>query len=164
MSLADETELADQITTSLGALKEVIEGDDVDFAAETTIKELGLDLPFDGDPPRLEYWIIQRGKRHALDIMRINAAYKFKYKQINLNQRFEHLDKVVNKMDEKFEEALENDPALAGIIPSLTELLGPRAVGGDYLPSGFVYDDYGNDVTAIVFNELFPDAETRGVD
>ena len=163
MSFDTNEDLADLISTSLSSLKSVVDVDELEFAADTAIRELSMVLPFNGTPSRLEYWAIERGKRHALDIVRITSAYKFKYKQINLQQRFEQIDRIIKSIDAAFEKALHTDPALVDVLPSLMDVVGPRAVGGDYLPSGYIYDDYGNDVTSQVHNALFPDASVRGL-
>ncbi len=163
MAFEDSGELADFIYISLSSLKDIVDTDELEFAADTAIRELSIELPFDGTPSRLEYWCIERGKRHALDIVRINSAYKFKYKQINLQQRFEQIDKMIARIDDLFEKALQTDTALVDVMPSTFDLIGPQAIGGDYIPSGFIYDSFGNDVTKEIYMAMFPNVDIRSI-
>src|SRR6056297_1679867 len=100
MSVSSTTEFSQYIELALRGLTNKLGPEYLDFAGEQALNELGWSLPISDQVK--SYWLIQRGKRHALDILRTESAFKFKYKQINLNQRFEHLDRLINVLDETF--------------------------------------------------------------
>lgn len=129
-----------ELSTSLSDLKDRLSSAQIEFSANQALDELGFTLPVTNSSR--SYWLIQRGKRHALDLLRTSAAFRFKYKQISLNQRFEHLDKIIEKMDVDFAKALDTDPDLMGI-----DLVGTF---GTYLGNGLVYDQHGNDISRLL--------------
>jgi hypothetical protein len=133
----DEFEHVEYIELSLGSSTRLLSEEAKEFAAQQAMSELNFSYPV--TKPFEQLWAIERGKRHAIDILRVEAAHRFKYKQLSLNHRFNHYNELLRVMDEKFEEAL---PELAG---------GMRTF---YIESGFVYDIYGNDVTKAVNNLL----------
>ncbi len=115
------------------------EDSDYGTAANTALNEMGLSLPLDNS--KLEFWLLSRGKRHAIDIIRLSSARKFKYKQIHLDQRFHHFDVIIKEMDEMYGYALETDAELMGLI-------GDDAKNYiSYIRPGFVYTNEGKDVT-----------------
>lgn len=87
-----------------------------------------------------EHWLVKRAKRHALFILLTESAHKFKYKQINLQNRFDNYVRLVNMLDEEFARAIEADPA-AFIDGVNTDTFGLS------IKAGFVYDGLGNDIT-----------------
>jgi len=135
--------LQEIVFARLGETADLLRGDyeddedhDVGYAVATAILELKLTFPLNSST--LEYWAVERGKRHAYDIIRSGAAKKFRYKQIHMQQRFEHFNILIEKMDAEYAYALEINAELAGIGGEMfTTYIGP----------GFVYDIYGNDVT-----------------
>ena len=151
--MADITDLdgfTEAIGIALGDLsgKLDIAGEQLEFAADQAIDETGFSYPFTGTA---KFWAIQRGKRHAVDILRTTAAYKFKYKLISLNQRFDHLDKMIEGLDEVWYKALEKDPALIGIGIDISQTFGT------YVGNGFIYDQAGNDLTRLMKQEYGED-------
>ena len=133
-------EFQEQIAISLADLADRLEADAIEFAAEQALDETGFDYPLTAGS--IKYWAIQRAKRHAVDLLRTTAAFKFKYKQISLHQRFEHLDKMIVQMDEAWSDALKTDPALFDV--------DTEKVFGTYLGNGFIYSQYGQDITRLM--------------
>lgn len=50
-------------------------------------------------------WMIERSKRHLFFFLLSEAASKFRFKEIHLQQRFEHYRELIDKMDKDFEKA-----------------------------------------------------------
>ena len=147
--MADITDLdgfTEAIGISVGDLSTRFDtaGEQLDFAADQAIDETGFTYPFTGTA---KFWAIQRGKRHAIDILRTTSAYKFKYKLISLNQRFDHLDKMIEGLDEVWYKALEKDPALISIGIDIERTFGT------YIGNGFIYTQDGKDVTRLMKQE-----------
>ena len=145
--ISDLIELMEGIYKQLGQSSSLLEGDidddegDYGTAAKIALSELGLSLPLSDS--KMEYWLSFRGKRHALDIIRTSSARKFKYKQINLDQRFHHFNTMIREMDEAYAYALETDVDLMG-------LSGVNAYKYiSYIRPGFVYSDTGKDLTYV---------------
>lgn len=55
-------------------------------------------------------WLKDRAKRHLFFYWLTEQANKFKYKQINLQDRFDHFFKLINQMDKDFEAIIEKEP------------------------------------------------------
>lgn len=102
--------------------------------------ELGWSLP-ETDPVRI-YWITKRALRHSCYILYVASAQAFKYKQVNLQNRFEHYSKLIENMDKEWEAALTSQP---------TVFSGNSADNykqfGTAIDSGFVYGSLGEDLT-----------------
>ena len=138
MSLADasahQTAVQNELTSTISAL---LGTEQLSHACSKAMNELGLSYPVSDQG--LEFWVTERGKRHFLDILRTLVAYKFQYKKIHLNQRFDHYHKIIQDIDERFKEAMEEDPTLLGV--------SPKAIFGIYVKNNFVYDEFGHDIT-----------------
>lgn len=132
--IEDEFELIEKIQLSLGLSSDLLTPEGLEFSALQAVNELGYKFPI-SDPTK-KIWALKRGKRHALDILRIQSAHRFRYKQLALNHRFNHYHALIQEMDKEFEDMLD-DLALSS---SLTM----------YIESGFVYDSFGNDITKYV--------------
>lgn len=145
--MQDINELKTTVLSAAGGLGGYLETDQLDFAADQAVRELGFSFPVTNNTR--EYWLIERSKRHVLDVLRTASAYKFRYKQIYLNQRFEHLNTLLEKMDEEFKEALNNEPDLLGVDVSTTF--------GTYIENGFIYDQFGQDVSKVLVEEFGED-------
>lgn len=135
-------DLTEKLHRQLGQSQNLLEGeyDDPDSqwyeAGELALREMGLTLPINNDGR--EFWLLSRAKRHAFDMIRTSSARKFRYKQINLQQRFEHFDRLIQELDTAYLVALETDPALMGIS-------GELFIG--YIRPGFVYSPTGVNLT-----------------
>ncbi len=149
MSIASSGELIKGIRASLGSSAELLGSGEYEYAAYQALNELGFKYPIESRT--LQLWGIERGKRHAIDILRIQAAHRFKYKQLSLNHRFNHYNAILKEMDDKFDKAKDSDLELSfGEDDNL--IAGSY---GTYIENGFVYDQFGNDITKLVneFND-----------
>jgi hypothetical protein len=138
MSLSEE-DFKEQIETELGDLSTKIDvPDDIDRATALAVSETGWTFPLSTD--FRDYWMKQRTKRHIFFMLCGESAYKFKFKQINLQNRFEHFRSLIRIMDLEWESAKkENAAEFAGV--SATHLFGTQ------IEPGFQYDDVGQDTT-----------------
>ncbi len=134
MSIESSGEFIDFIKRSLGASSSLLEPEEYEHAALQALNELGWSYPIDDS--RRQFWAIKRGKRHSLDIIRNSAADEFKYKQISLNQRFEHFNTLIRELDQEFYDALNEDPILLDV--DMTNFFG------QYLGNGLYYDEFGH--------------------
>ncbi len=107
-------------------------------SAEGALGELGYSLPLSDSFK--ENWVIKRAKRHSLFILYIESANRFQYKQIHLNHRFNHYDKIVQAMDKEFEKAMD-DNWLDFVDANPFEIFGTK------IAAGFSYDTMGRDRT-----------------
>ena len=147
MTIATTEEYIEKVQLSLGDLKDQLDEDAIEFAIDQTLSELQWTLPISvGTRP---FWAVQRARRHCLDILRTTSAYKFKYKQINLNQRFEHLNRMIWALDIDFKTALKYDTSLFDVNIEDTF--------GTYLGNNMIYDSHGNDITKILMKEYNDD-------
>lgn len=140
MTIETSEQLISEVKLSLGSSSELIGAEGYEFVVSQALNELGWSLPVDG---KKAYWAVQRGKRHCLDILRTQSAHKFRYKDLSLNHRFNHYNAMVENLDKKFEKALDTDPDLLDIADMFR-------VFGTYVENGFVYDQYGNDISKIM--------------
>jgi len=145
--MQDITELKTTVVAAAGGLGSYLENDQLDFAVNQALRELGFSFPVTNDTK--EYWLLERSKRHVLDVLRTASAYKFRYKQIYLNQRFEHLNVLIQEMDKTFQEALENEPELLNVDVFKTF--------GTYIDNGIIYDQFGHDISRILIQEYGED-------
>ncbi len=115
-------------------------------AAGDASRETGWSFPVSGNFK--EYWIKQRMKRHLFFYLYTESAHKFKYKQINLNHRFDHYGKMLKMMDEAYVKAVDERPDLfAGV--SVSHLFGTK------VSAGFSYQrGTGRDTTYRESNEV----------
>lgn len=140
MSIENSDQLVSKIEMALGSSSSLFVSNQLEFAASQAINELGWSYPI--EISKKQYWAVLRGKRHALDLKRTETAHKFKYKQISLNQRFEHYNALIRFMDEEFERAASRDPVLLDVEY--------KDFFGTYINNGFIYDQYGNDISRLM--------------
>lgn len=108
MAIADLTDFTDQVSIELGSLASKVSVDAFEAASNKAYNEVLWPYPI-SDPFKC-FWMLERGKRHLIQIFLIESAHKFKYKQIHLNQRFDHYLLLIKKMDEDFLLAIEENP------------------------------------------------------
>lgn len=138
-----EDEAIDALKT--GRLKGLIDlYSDSEFTEvmRTAERETGWLLPIEGNG-RIT-WFLRRATRHALYLLLVMNANKFKYKQINLNQRFEHYLKLIE---------MEDAAWLAADIP-LDTSEDRIAAFGSVASAGFAYDALGRDITYAPGNRI----------
>lgn len=134
MAIANLDEFTDKVSIELGSLSSKVQTDAFESASNKTYDEVQWAFPI--TDPFKSYWYLERGKRHLIQIFLIESAHKFKYKQIHLNQRFDHYLLLIKKMDEDFLQAIEDNPDVF-----------PLPAGGvpfpDYIANTFTYDFLG---------------------
>lgn len=82
--------------------------EELEQAVTTAQAETGWSLPVSAH--FRTFWICERSLRAAIAMLCIDSAHKFKFKQINLQHRFEHYNKMLQQMDEAFEKAKAAHP------------------------------------------------------
>ena len=93
-------------------------------------------------------WVKDRAKRHLFFYLWSESAAKFKVDQINLQHRFDHYGKLIDKMDKDWQDELENNPhKFAGVSES--HLFGSK------IDAGFAYESQtGIDLTYVDANKV----------
>jgi hypothetical protein len=108
--LASIGNIVDALKPKFGVTADSLTDEAYEDAANSALRELGWAIPVAHSLK--EYWVLERAVRHSIFILMIEAARKFRYKQIHLQNRFEHYNKILILMDEKFEAAKAGDPDL----------------------------------------------------
>jgi hypothetical protein len=137
-SFGSSDDLADILKIQLSSLATLITEDGYELVGNLTEQELGWSYPI-SNPVQL-FWMVKRGTRHALNLLRIASANKFKYKLINLQNRFEHFQKLIEDMDKEFEEAIITNVALFAGVDTY-KMFGTK------IDAGFSYGIDGSDQT-----------------
>jgi hypothetical protein len=136
--LNDSDELTDALKIQLSTLATLITDDGYELVSDTVVQELGWDYPV--TTPAKVLWMIKRGTRHSLNLLRLASANKFKYKLVNLQNRFEHFQKLIEDMDKEFADAMIAEASLFSDTP-LYALFGTK------IDAGFSYRKDGKDET-----------------
>jgi hypothetical protein len=146
MEITSSDDLTDLIKIQLSSLASLISEDGYEFVGEQALQELGWEYPVTSSPKM--FWTIKRATRHAIYILLIASANKFKYKLVNLQHRFEHFKALIEEMDAEFAKAIEDNPLLFADMME-DELLGANAykLFGSVINAGFSYDEMGKDTT-----------------
>jgi len=133
------TELLMLLQQEVKGLSTYLVTDDYNNAIDDALRETEWSLPVTVNFK--EYWLKQRSKRHLFFYLYSENAHKFKYKQLNLQHRFDHYKILIETMDTGFEEALTERPDLfAGV--NMCHLFGTK------VDAGFSYQDQtGKDTT-----------------
>ncbi len=76
-------------------------------------------------------------------VLLLEQAHKFRFKQIHLQQRFEHYIKLIDQMDIAFADFKAENPSL---FPLSSVSAGALGV---FIGAGFVYDQLGRDLTYV---------------
>lgn len=144
MQINSADDLTDYIKIQLSNLATLIaDPDGYELVCDQAIQELGWSYPVT-NPTKL-LWIVKRATRHALYVLLIASANKFKYKLVNLQHRFEHFQKMIEMMDKEFAEAMASNPALFAEVGTADE--NAFRTFGTKIDAGFAYDSLGNDLT-----------------
>ncbi len=140
----DRTALEALLPSRMKGLEKYLETADYTLVVDDTLRELNWTLPFTNNFK--EFWIIERSKRHLFWLLMTGQTHKFKVKQIHLDQRFKNYEAVIQKMDEDFRQAQEDNPH---------EFVNVSAVNmfGHVATAGFSSDELGRDTTYLNSNE-----------
>lgn len=131
------------------AVKDELQEDAVNELSDTAFKrvinktssETGWSLPVAGNFKT--FWFVERTVRHCLYMLCTKTAPDFKYKQISLNQPWEHYWEMIKHADEAFKEAVNENPEQFPVEVDATTI----ASLGVYIEAGFSYDSLGRDTT-----------------
>ena len=136
--MASADDIIDLVKIQLSTSSELITDDGYESAVATAVAELGWSLPNSDTVQSM--WISKRSLRHCIFILWVASAQKFKYKQVNLQQRFEHYDRLLSVMDKEYTDAAEGDASLFSDVESYKQF-------GTAVGPGFSYDAIGRDTT-----------------
>ena len=94
-------------------------------------RDTGWELPQTADLKIT--WLLSRAKRHLFSYLMAESAAKFKFEDINLQQRFDHYRLLIKDMDKDFKEAQEE---------YAFEFAGVSAyqIAGTKIEAGFQYE------------------------
>lgn len=129
----NKEEMVKVVTEEIKGLSRQFEDDDYQNAVDDAERETGWSLP-ETNTTKLR-WLKERIKRHLFFMLWTESAHKFKFKQYNLQHRFQHYGQLIKTMDEKFGLFIEQ------------EVLLLEGVGGfgAKIDAGFQSDEYGRD-------------------
>lgn len=143
MEITSADGLTDYVKVQLSSLSSLITDDGYELVCDQAIQELGWSYPITTSLKM--FWVMKRATRHAIYILLIASANKFKYKLVNLQHRFEHFKSMIEQMDKEFAEAMASDPTLFLEVGSANE--NAFRMFGTKIDAGFSYDELGNDQT-----------------
>lgn len=134
-----QTEMEEKLEEEVKGLSTYLEGDDYTNACNDASRETGWSFPVATNFKIL--WMKDRAKRHLFFYLFSESAHKFKYEQINLQNRFAHYKIIIEMMDKSFAAAMEANPQEFADAEAY-ELFGTK------IDAGFQYDPYtGRDTT-----------------
>lgn len=136
--MATAADIVTLVQVQLSTSATLLTSDGLTAAANNAATELGWSYP-QTDPTRI-YWLTKRATRHSCYILWIASAQNFKYKQVNLQHRFDHYSSVIKAMDLEFSHALETDSSMFASVDTYKQF-------GTLLNAGFVYNALGEDIT-----------------
>ena len=131
-------ELKELLALELKSLKDKVDSNDYDNAVNNAQRDTGWTCPV--TVAFQIQWLKERAKRWLFFFLWSESAHKFKFEQINLQNRFEHYQILIKYMDEQFEAAKEENIAEFAGAQSY-ELFGTK------IEAGFQYDEIGQDTT-----------------
>lgn len=137
MSLT-QTQLINRLKEEVKGLSSYLVDEDYSNASSDAINEFGSSFPVSGQ--EIEFWVKRRAKRHLFFYLMSESAHKYKFEQINRQQRFEHYFKLIQAEDKAFATFMEERPDLfAGV--DVYKIFGTK------VDAGFSYDSLGRDTT-----------------
>ena len=141
-----KTEFIQLLPEELKGLDNYLVRDDYSNALDDASRETGWTLPVTIDFKI--HWIKERAKRHIFFYLMSESAHKFKFKQINLQQRFEHYRGLIKDMDVAFTAIIEARPDMFADVD-------PFMMFGTKIDAGFSYvPQTGEDQTYEDDNEV----------
>lgn len=133
-----ESELIVIIKREIKGLTASLVDDDYSDAVDNAERDTGFVLPVTSDFQIK--WLKERIKRYLFFALWTESATSFKFKQINLQQKFEHFGVLIDKMDKDFETA-QKENAYEFAQVEATQFFGHK------IDAGFSYDDEGRETT-----------------
>lgn len=138
----NKSDVVSALQVSLKDIIDLFEESELEQAVDIASWETGWSLPVTKNFRC--YWMLERAKRACISMMCFATAHKFKFKQINLNQRFDHYHAMLKEMDKQFAAAKQENPAefLESVIADMALEDKLTALGyyipfyGDYTPAG----------------------------
>lgn len=131
-------ELITLVTQELMGLASNFDSTDYANAVNEALRETGWAFPVSEDFHVT--WLKRRAKRHLFEYMLTGSATKFKFEQINSQQKFEHFEKLVTREDAAFEKVKESESYRFASVAAC-QMFGTR------IDAGFAYDRAGQDLT-----------------
>lgn len=130
--------------------------DELYSCVDTASMEMGVGFPLTN---RLTiHWMLRRSYRHALNLLLTESAAKFKYKQINLQNRFDHYFQLVQKEDRDWEIAQNSAELIAAASGR-----GNASFFGSTIRAGFKYDEAGRETTHLPAGSGSRDGSTENM-
>lgn len=137
MSLT-QTQLITRLKQEVKGLTSYLVDDDYTNASTDAINEFASSYPVSDQ--EMQVWVKRRAKRHLFFYLMSEAAHKFKFEQINLQQRFEHYRDLIKSEDAAFLAFMEERPDLFAGVETFKMFTTK-------VDAGFSYDSIGHDTT-----------------
>jgi len=132
-------ELIDLLTDELKGLASDLADVDYENAIDAALRDTGWSLPQTSSFK--EKWLISRSKRHLFFFLQTEAATQTRYHHFHIHQKFDHFERLITRMDEDFEKAME-DVAHEFVGVSVAQTMGTK------IAAGFAYGSQtGRDLT-----------------
>lgn len=136
--MASQEDIILLVKTQMSSSASLVSEEGYESAVNSAVSELGFAIT-DGNPTRI-LWLVKRAVRHSLFILWVASAQKFKYKNINLQNRFEQYSKLIEFMDNEFSSALQSEPQVFASVDSYK-------IFGTIVRAGFCYDSVGRELS-----------------
>ncbi len=133
-----ESEAIVIITREIKALSSNFDADDYADAVDASERETGFVFP-STNSFQIK-WLIDRTKRALYFSLLSSNAESFKFKQINLQDKFKNLKQLVDGMDKQFEQAQVD------YVYEFAQVDSVQAFGHK-VDASFAYDSFGRDIT-----------------
>lgn len=141
--LASVDAIMDSLKPKFGVTADSLSDEAYTDAINSALRELGWSVPI--DHPLKEFWVLERSVRHSIFVLMIEAARKFRYKQIHLQNRFEHYSSILALLDKQYTDAKKENPELfAGSVYVDSDTLVRWIT---YIPNARDYDVFGRYIT-----------------
>ena len=145
-----KNELIAQVQQEVKGLSSSLNDDDYDNAVSSAEMDTGWALPQTEDL-KLK-WLKERTKRHLFFFLLSESASKFRFKNIYLNNRFEHYIKLIEVMDAQFAKAQEEYAFEFANVDSFKQF-------GTKVDAGFSYNRTGIETTYDTTNKVLFEPE-----
>ena len=146
----EETELIAKLMKEMNAYADALvfraedtpdeEVTDSDNAINDAVGETGWPIETLGD--KTSYWFKYRVKRHLLFYLWTGMAKKFQAKSFSLQHKFDHLERILKKMDEEWEKFKEENLALFATDDIVNAF-------GTVIGTGLTYTETGREIVGV---------------